>query len=72
MEYKSDQFRCTDKYLVVHFTGRYGTSIRHSTVKVPLVELALSASVTDGLDRAARRALIEHWSGLEIPDTPLF
>lgn len=72
MEYKSDQVRVTDKYLVVHFTGRYGTAIRHSCVKVPLMELALSASVCDGLERATRRALIEHWSGESIPDTPLF
>lgn len=72
MEFKSDMVRCTEKYLVVHFTARQGTAIRHATVKVPWETLVLSASVTESMDRAARRALIEHWSGVEIPDEPLF
>lgn len=72
MEYKSSQVRATDKYLVVHFQQRVGQTVRHSTVKVPLDELAMSASVCDGLERASRRLLIEHWSGLEIPEEPLF
>lgn len=71
-EYRSNQIRVTDKYLVVHFTERAGTTIRHSTVKVPMRELILSAAVIDGLDRASRRVLVEHWSGMPIPDEPLF
>lgn len=72
MEYVTEMVRTTEKYLVVHFTETRGTTIRHSTVKVPLESLVLSASVMQGLDRATRRALIEHWSGIEFGDTPLF
>lgn len=72
MEYESGQVRTTEKFLHVHFTETRGTTIRHSTVRVPLESLVLSASVVAAMDRATRRALIEHWSGLEFGDTPLF
>lgn len=72
MEYVTDTVRTTDKYLLVHFTEQRGQTIRHSTVKVPLETLVLSASVVAAMDRATRRALIEHWSGLEFGDSPLF
>lgn len=72
-EYRSDQVRTTDRFLVVHFTEKVGTTIRHSTVKVPLETLVISASVLAALDRATRRVLIEHWSGVALPsDEPLF
>jgi hypothetical protein len=72
-EYKSGMVRTTDRFLIVHFTERVGTTHRHSTVKVPLESLVLSASVVQALDRATRRALIEHWSGVDFPtDDPLF
>lgn len=72
-EYKSGSVRTTEKYLVVHFTEQRGTTHRHSTVKVPLESLVMSASVVASLDRATRRALIEHWSGVSMPDDePLF
>jgi hypothetical protein len=71
-EYKSEMVRTTEQYLAVHFTERKGTTHRHSVVKVPLSTLVLSASVVQALDRATRRALVEHWSGVEIGDQPLF
>lgn len=71
-EYKSGSIRTTEKYLVVHFQERVGTTHRHSTVKVPLESLVMSASVVQSLDRATRRALIEHWSGVTLEDDPLF
>lgn len=72
-EYRTDKVRTTEKFLVVHFTENRGTTIRHSTVKVPLETLVLSASVVQSLDRATRRALIEHWSGVDFPENdPLF
>lgn len=72
MEYKSDMVRTTEKYLVVHFTEKTGTTVRHSTVKINLKSLVLSASVVQALDRATRRTLIEHWSGVTLDDDPLF
>lgn len=72
MQYESEMVRTTEKYLVIHFTERVGTTIRHSTVKVPLETLVVSASVLDSLDRATRRVLVEHWSGVSIDDVPLF
>lgn len=72
MEHKSDGVRVSGSSLVVHFTGTVGATIRHSTVTVPLKDLVLSASVTQALDREARRILVEHWSGMEIPMDPLF
>lgn len=71
-EYKSGSIRTTENYLVVHFTEQHGTVHRHSTVKVPIESLIMSASVLAALERATRRALIEHWSGVEIGDEPLF
>nr|CRY97363.1 hypothetical protein [uncultured prokaryote] len=71
-EYKGGMIRTTDKYLVVYFTEQRGTTYTSASVKVPLKGLVLSASVMDGLDRAMRRSLVEHWSGLPIPDEPLF
>lgn len=71
-EFKAFGARTTDKYLVLHFNGRAGTVIRHDTVRIPLEDLVLSAQVTEALDRAARRALIEYWSGVDIPEEPLF
>lgn len=72
MDYRTDKFRVEGASLVVHFTGSVGTATRHCTVRVPLQDMALSASFRDGLDRAARRALVEYWSGVEIPDEPMF
>lgn len=73
MDYKAHGWRTTDKYLVLHFTQRVGTTIRHATVKANLQDLVLSADVCNGLDRATRRNLVEHWSGVDIPkDEPLF
>lgn len=71
-EYRTEMVRTTEKYLVVHFSESKGTTIRHSTVKVPLESLVLSASVVQALDRATRRTLIEHWSGVTINQEPLF
>lgn len=72
IEYKTEMARCTESNLVLHFTQRQGATIRHATVSIPLKALINSASVTSGLERAARRQLMEHWSGLDIDEAPLF
>lgn len=60
----------TEKYLSVHFTYGDRAATRFETVKVPLKHL-LHQDVTDALDTAIRRQLIEIWSGVDIAD-PLF
>lgn len=60
----------TAGFVTVYFTERVGGGLRFSSVRVPLVEL-LQEQVTDQMDRAVRRRLIQVWSEIDLSD-PLF
>jgi hypothetical protein len=61
---------CTEKYLTVYFTAKQDTWVQFCSVKVPLTDL-LDEKVTNMMDRAVRRKLIEIWSEVDLAD-PLF
>lgn len=58
------------KSLIVHFTEGLGTAKRLRIMAIP-VEQLLEDDITEALDTAIRRRLIETWSGVDIAD-PLF
>lgn len=70
--HEAEGFRVTKKYLIVGFIKGQGTTVRFAEVRIPLEDLALSESLSDGIDNATRRLLIEKWSGLALAEEPLF
>jgi len=60
----------TEKYLNVHFELRLGSVAKYGVVPVPLTQL-LHPEITDALDAAVRRRLVQVWSEVDLAD-PLF
>lgn len=60
----------TERFITAHVTVYVGNTMRFSQVRIP-IHLLLQEDVTEAMDTAVRRRLIQAWSEIDLAD-PLF